>query len=158
MKKKNKEVSELLKQINVLNRGWIKAGCWSIVSESEHTRKDGTKYLRQVERTVELKKRKKPKKLPRFIGHMPDSAATGIRARGKPGTKERIEALATHYQQTKDSSPFSLTEEEEVASLTYIIGHLIPEERSSQRNKVVDDLCGLSHEYSEPDIDIRSDV
>jgi hypothetical protein len=158
VKEKNREVSELVKQINVLNRDWIKAGCWSIVTETERTRANGTKYLQQVERPIELQKRKKEKKPARLIGHMPDSANTAIRVRGKPGTKERIEALAAHYQGTEEISPFTVSELDEVAALALIMSHLVPKEDGSERSELVDSLCGLSHNFEEPDLDIRSDV
>lgn len=112
----SKEVAKLAKNIQQLNRSWIKAGCWEMVTT--HVRKG---RIVEVRKEVTLNKRKKTKlaKPSRHHGILPDSATTRIRVCGKPGTPERIEALRKAYEDGHD--PFTITDEQIDGPLAIII-------------------------------------
>ncbi len=150
--KLSNDVKQRVKAIQRLNRGWVKSGCWYVENRQEIER-DGKKFLRIVEKPVTLRKqKKKTDKRKRMLGHMPDSATMAIRIAGKPGTKERIEALRKSYE--AGMQPFDLDYDLEVNMLTLLLG--AEAAGGSRRNETIEGLNRC--EGDEPDLGLLEDV
>ena len=144
----NKDVKAHLRELSRLNRNWIKSGCWYI--ETTTTNDDGTTTI--VERPVKLEKRPKQTQSKRHLGHMPDSAIIGVKIVGKPGTKERVEAIKRSYEQGID--PFTVEYEHEVNALAAILG--ADPRTNTNRDSIVERLYSCNSD--EPDLSIGQDV
>jgi hypothetical protein len=141
----SKDVQQIVNQLHKLNRGWVKAGCWTIDKEKIVTDKQtGEQKLHISENQVRLRKKPKSKPQTRLLGHMPDSAKINIRIKGKVGTEDRVEALAAYYQnQTDETSPFNVKYDEEVNALTAILSGI----EIDEKGKIV--IIGRENESSE---------